>query len=296
MNATLCTQRFRKIILPYGLVLPATILVAGMMGYAIVVAIVDSLHHYPTLVREGDFVGLANYIQLFGVKHFQDAVIRTFVFVGGSVVLGLMISFALALCLYSLNASRIAEMVRTATLIPYLISGVAAATMWRFLFSGNAGMVNLFLETLGIDSVRWLSDQRNAFIVVTLANTWKIFPMAVLILLSGLMVIDPQLYDAAIVDGAGKIRTFYAVTVPMISSYIATSLIWLTFASFNMFAVIYPMTEGGPLRATEVMALYMYRLAFREMRFSEASAVMILLLLVNIGFSFFFIRVFRKRD
>ncbi len=296
MIASSSGQRFRKTILPYALVLPATALVFGIMGYALIIAISDSMHFFPTLAREGTFVGLKNYIELFGIDHFQNAVIRTFVFVGASVGLGLVLSFALALSLYTLTRNPIGQLVRTATLIPYLISGVAAATMWRFMFSGNAGFVNLMIETMGGQPVQWLSDRTNAFIVVTLANTWKIFPMSTLLLLSGLLSIDPQLYDAARVDGSSSTRTFLQITVPMISTYVATALIWLTFASFNMFAVIYPMTQGGPLRATEVMALYMYRLAFGELRFAEASAVMVMLLMVNVGFSVFFIRIFRKRD
>jgi len=271
-------------------------MVLGIMGYAIGQAVFDSLHHYPALAREGDFVGLGNYIDLFQTDHFQSSFIRTFVFVFGSVALGIIVSFALALTLYSIYHTTIGRFIRTSTLIPYLISGVAAATMWRFLFSGQAGMVNHFLLTMGFESVRWLSDQTNAFIVVTLANTWKIFPMSTLLLLAGLLVIDPQLYDVARVDGASSRYTFFKITIPLIGSYIATALIWLTFASFNMFTVIFPLTRGGPLRATEVLALYMYRVAFSELNFSRGSAVMIMLLALNILFSITFILIFRRRD
>ncbi len=283
-------------IIPYVLVLPASIMVIGIMGYAIGVAIKDSLHKYPRLMRVGPYVGFKNYTELFSNEQFQDSINRTLVFVCGSVLLGLVISFVLALILYSLYKTRFGGFLRVSTLIPYLISGVAAATMWRFLFSGQAGMINYILANVGLPTVRWLSEGIYAFIVVTLANTWKIFPMSTLLLLSGLLVIDPQLYDAAKVDGASESRTFFDITIPLIGPYLATALIWLTFASFNMFSVIYPLTQGGPLRATEVLALYMYKVAFDQLRFSQGSAIMIILLAINVLFSVFFIIIFKKRD
>ncbi|MCG8477607.1 MAG: sugar ABC transporter permease [Spirochaetales bacterium] len=284
---------WRKRVLPYLLVFPSTALVVGILGYAILVALKDSLHRYPMLGTEGPFVGLDNYISLFQTPHFQSSVVNTFIFVFGTVLLGLLLSFVLALALF--NLSTRARFFRTITLVPYLISGVAAAVIWRFLFNSDAGFINLILMSAGLDPVQWLSKGSNALLVVTLANTWKIFPMSTLLLLAGLQIIDSDIYDASIVDGASSRQVFLHITLPLLSNYLATSLIWLTFASFNMFAIIYPLTGGGPVRATEVMALYMYRLAFGELNFSAASAVMVMLLGLNILFSLVFIKTFRNR-
>jgi ABC-type sugar transport system permease subunit len=284
----------RKRILPYSLALPSTLVVVGVLGYAIIIAIKDSLHRYAMLATSGKFVGLDNYVDLFQTPNFQHSVAVTFIFVFGTVALGLLLSFVLALSLFRL--SQRARLARTLTLVPYLISGVAAAVIWRFLFNSDAGFINLILMTAGLDPIRWLSDTTNALIVVTLANTWKIFPMSTILLLAGLQVIDTDLYDAATVDGARGAQVFLHITLPLLGNYLATSLIWLTFASFNMFAIIYPLTAGGPVRATEVMALYMYRLAFGELNFSSSSAVMVLLLSFNIIFSLLFIRLFRRRE
>jgi multiple sugar transport system permease protein len=275
------------------LVTPSTLFVVGVLGYAILVAVKDSLHRYPMLATTGTFVGLDNYVSLFQTTHFQHSVIITFIFVFGTVVLGLLVSFALALSLFNLSSK--ARIFRTLTLVPYLISGVAAAVVWRFLFNSDVGFINLALQTIGLKPVHWLSDTKNALIVVTLANTWKIFPMSTILLLAGLQVIDKDLYDASTVDGANRGQMFFYITLPLLGSYLATCLIWLTFASFNMFSIIYPLTGGGPIRATEVMALYMYRLAFGELNFSLASAVMIVLLALNVVFSLLFIRLFRNR-
>ena len=284
---------WRKRLLPYMLVTPSTLFVVGVLGYAILVALKDSLHRYPMLATTGTFVGLDNYVTLFQTSHFQHSIVITFIFVFGTVVLGLLISFTLALSLFNLSTN--ARIFRTITLVPYLISGVAAAVVWCFLFNGDVGFINPILAAVGMKPVQWLGDTTNALIVVTLANTWKIFPMSTILLLAGLQVIDKDLYDASTVDGASRVQMFIYITLPLIGSYLATSLIWLTFASFNMFSIIYPLTGGGPIRATEVMALYMYRLAFGELNFSAASAVMIVLLTLNIVFSLLFIRLFRNR-
>jgi len=290
---TISYNRFRNLVLPYFLVLPSILLVCGVLGYAIVVAFNDSLHDYPMLATTGPFVGFDNYIDLFQNAHFQNSIVTTFVFVFGTVIVGLTLSLTLGLTLYNLKKS--ARIFRSITLMPYLISGVAAAVIWRFLFNSDAGFVNLVIQTIGGEPVRWLSDKTNALIVVTMANIWKIFPMSTLLILAGLQVIDPDLYDASTIDGASSRQTFVRITLPLIGSYLSTSLIWLTFASFNMFTIIYPLTAGGPVRATEVMALFMYRLAFGSLNFSSSSAVMIMLLALNVGFSVIFIKLFRNR-
>lgn len=284
---------WRKRTLPFLLVLPSTAVVVGVLGFAMLVALKDSLHRYPMLGTTGTFVGLDNYVQLFQTPHFQNSIVVTFLFVFGTVILGLVLSFTLALSLFNLSTK--ARIFRTLTLVPYLISGVAAAVVWRFLFNSDAGFINMILMTVGAEPIRWLSDTTNALIVVTLANTWKIFPMSTILLLAGLQVIDKDLYDASTVDGANARQVFIRITLPLLGGYLATSLIWLTFASFNMFSIIYPLTAGGPVRATEVMALYMYRLGFGELNFSMASAVMIMLLVLNVLFSLVFIKLFRNR-
>jgi ABC-type sugar transport system permease subunit len=285
----------RKKILPYLMVLPTITLVFGILGYAILVALKDSFFKYPALSfnAKGTFVGLANYIKLFGDSNFQNSIVRTFIFVFGSVAIGMVFSFVLALTLYHLGTK--ARIFRAISLIPYLVSGVAGAIMWRFLFNGEVGFINHFLSFFGIEPIRWLSDRSLSLFVVIVANVWKMFPMSTLLILAGLQVIDPDIYDAATVDGSSSIQTFFHITLPLLGTYLASAMIWLTFGSFNMFDIIYPLTGGGPIRATEVMAVYMYDLAFKELNFSSASVVMIVLLGINLVFSTFYTRVFRNR-
>jgi len=285
----------RKNLMPYLMVLPTVLFVTGILGYAILVALKDSFFKYPLLSfnARGTFVGFDNYIRLVSEPNFQNSVKITFIFVFGSVILGIILSFILALSIYQLKAK--ARIFRTLTLIPYLISGVAAAIMWRFLFNGEVGLINHIIYLTGGNQVRWLSNRSLSLMVVTLANAWKMFPMSTMLLLAGLQVIDPDIYDAATVDGSNAFATFFKITLPLLGTYLASSLIWLTFGSFNMFDIIYPLTSGGPNRATEVMAVYMYDLAFKELDFSSASGVMIFLLMLNLAFSVFYSRVFKNK-
>ena len=281
--------------MPYLMVMPTILLVTGVLGYAILVALKDSFYRYPLLSfnAKGTFVGFENYAKLLNTTHFQNSIGITFIFVFGTVALGILFSFILAMSIYQLKQK--ARVFRTITLIPYLISGVAAAIMWRFLFNGEVGFINHVIRTLGGNPVRWLSNRQLSLMVVTLANVWKMFPMSTMLLLAGLQVIDPDLYDAATVDGSNWFNTFFKITLPLLGTYLASSLIWLTFGSFNMFDIIYPLTMGGPNRATEVMAVYMYDLAFQHLDFSSASVVMIFLLILNLAFSIFYSRIFKNK-
>jgi ABC-type sugar transport system permease subunit len=183
---------------------------------------------------------------------------------------------------------------RAAFLVPYLVSGVAAAIMWRFLFTGTTSLINRLIAIVGIESVTWLGDPIKALIVVILANIWFLSPLAILLLLGGLQSIDRQLYDAASIDGASAVQKFLYVTVPSIMPMIALSLVWLSFGSFNMFDIILPLTGGGPGHATEVLAVYMYDLAFDQLNYSDASVVMVVLLIINVVFSAFYLKGFRR--
>lgn len=132
-----------------------------------------------------------------------------------------------------------------------------------------------------------------AMVVLTLTNTWYISPFSTLILFSGLQTIDPALYDAATVDGASSAQTLFRITIPSIKPMIGVALIWLSFASFNMFDVVLPITAGGPGRSTEVLALVMYRFAFNDLNYPIATAIMMTLLVINVALSVFYLKIFK---
>jgi multiple sugar transport system permease protein len=273
-------KRFKKTLTPYILLFPAFLLVFGILGYAVFSGIVMSFFRVNALYLDKPFVGFQNYVRLFTDKVFVNAIRTSLIFVGASVLLGMLLSFTFALTVYKVK--KYSNFYKAIILIPYLVSGIATAIIWRFLFSGDAGFINLALQGLGVETFTWLGHSGRALFVIIIANTWFITPFSVLIILAGLQGIDPQLYEAGRIDGASRTVIFFSITVPLIKPMIGVSLVWLSFASFNMFDIILPLTGGGPGRATEVLAVYMYNKAFSQLNYSLGSAVMVILLVINI--------------
>ncbi|MEW7009832.1 carbohydrate ABC transporter permease [Lentilitoribacter sp. EG35] len=274
---------------PYILLFPAIAVVAGVLGYAVVRGILMSLFQIEVWETGQPFVGLDNYIDLFRSDGFKNSLVISLIFVAATIIIGIMMSLIHALALNQITFAR--SFFRAIALIPYLVSGVATAVMWRFLFTGDNAIMTQLSSALGYSAVSWLADPQKALIVITMANVWFIAPFATLILLAGLQTIDPELYAAAEIDGASSFQKFVHVTIPSIIPMLSLALMWLSFASFNMFDIILPLTGGGPGRSTEVLAVYMYQLAFRDLNYSTGAAVMIVILIINIALSAVFLKV-----
>ncbi len=280
-----------KQLTPYLLIGPAILIVMGILGYGVGWSFMMSLHKLNPLTFQNEFAGLATYMELFTSPQFQNALLRSATLVGGTILLGIIVSLSFALSIYKIQGFKGA--VRAISLIPWMVSGIAAAVMFRFLFSGNAGLINIIMESFGLAPVGWLAHPTRAMFVLILTNTWFISPFSTLIILSGLQTIDTEIYDAAAVDGCSGVRTLGQITLPLIKPMFGFSLIWLSFASFNIFDVVLPTTGGGPGRATEVLAVMMYRLAFQGLDYPMASAIVIVLLIINAFMSLFYLKTFK---
>lgn len=289
MNRALAAfgERWSGILTPYLLLFPAIALVAGVLGYAAVKGILMSFFRIEMWTPGEPFVGLNNYIDLFRSDTFQNSLTVSLIFVGATIVVGITLSMVHALVL---NGTRFGRgFFRAIALVPYLVSGVAAAVMWRFLFTGDNSIVSQIMSATGQSTVSWLAQPHLALVVIILANIWFIAPFATLMLLSGLQTVDPELYAAAEIDGASALQKFVHVTIPSIMPMLSLALMWLSFASFNMFDIVLPLTGGGPGRSTEVLAVHMYQLAFRDLNYSMGAAVMIVILVINIVISAVFL-------
>lgn len=281
---------FKKRAIPYLLVAPAILFVVGVLGYAIAAGLLMSFFDMRLSFSNAPFVGLQNYIYLFTNEVFLSSLFVSLVFVFGSVLLGLTLSLSFALSLY--KCQRTGNFFKALSLVPYLVSGIATAIMFRFLFSGDVGLINMILTTFGFSGVNFLAEPAWALLVCILANVWFVAPFATLVLLSGIQSVDKELFDSAKIDGAHRGHILTKIILPLIAPMMGISLIWLSFASFNMFDVILPLTNGGPGRTTEVMALYMYNVAFGELQYSLGSAVMVIILLFNVLTSVIYLKVF----
>ena len=281
-------------ITPYLLIAPALAFVVGILAYSVIYGIGMSFWQIELAVPDRPFVGLDNYIRIFQEPRFINSLQRSLIFVFASVVGGILLAFAFAQSLY--RVKKFVAGFRGFVLIPYLVSGIATAIMFRFLFAGNVGFVNQILVTMGFSRVSFLGNQNWALFVVILANMWFVIPFATLILLAGLQGLDPNLFEMARVEGARRRTVLFRITIPLIKPMIGISLVWLSFASFNMFDVILPLTGGGPGRATEVLAVYMYRVGFEFLRYSDGAVVMAVILVLNIVVSVTLMRIFRGEE
>jgi multiple sugar transport system permease protein len=225
------------------------------------------------------FVGLANYARLLETPLFWIALRNTFYFalVGGP--LSIAVSLAAAL-LVSARAVRFRTFFRTVYFAPFVTTLVAVAIVWRYLYHTRYGLLNYGLGFLGIDPVDWLGDPRWAMPAIILMAVWKNFGYNMLIFIAGLQSIPEELYEAARIDGASALRRFWHVTLPSLGPTLLFVSIITMIGYFQLFAEPYVMTQGGPLRATTSVVLFMYEEGFRWWRMGFAAAIAFVLFFI----------------
>ena len=220
----------------------------------------------------------------------------TFVFVAGSVIgqttLGLLISLALQAGLkrrlFGVSA------VRVTVLATWVVPGVASAITWQLLLSeADFGFFNAMLKFASLPPVPWLSDPWMAVWSATVANIWYGTALSVILLYAGLQTISPTLYEAAAVDGATAIQTFWHITLPGLRPTLLITVIIVSVLSLNTFEIVMPLTGGGPGRSTEVLALAAYNMVFYDFNLAQGSVLAVLMLLINLAVATTFWLLFR---
>lgn len=288
------SSRNKDVRFAYTLISPTFLVIALLLGFPLVYALVQSFQHVSVYAPAGEFIGLDNYREAFADPRFLQSVQRSFLFVATSLVGAVMLGLVMALLLNRDIPFR--RSLRALVLLPFIVSEVSVGVVWQWMFAPQLGVINWILRFLSMPTVRWLSDPDLAMASIILANTWRLTPFAVLILLAGLQSIDKNYYEAAYIDGGSHWQVFRMITIPLIKPMMLVSVVYLSFASFNQFAVIFSLTGGGPGRATEVMALNMYRTAFQHFNWGYGSTLAVLLFLINVVLSLIYSKVFETRD
>jgi multiple sugar transport system permease protein len=218
-----------------------------------------------------EFVGFANYIKMFtDDPSFWDALRVTLTYAIFAVPIGMALSLGIALLLNQ-NVPFIATW-RTIYYLPSVVSGVAVAMLWVWLFHSQFGLINLALNVVGIDGPAWLSDPDWALTALILMSFWTIGG-GMVINLAGLQGIPTELYEAASLDGANSWHRFWSVTIPLMSPVLFFNLIMGVIETFQYFTNAFVMTNGGPGRATLFYNLYLFQNAFRFYKMGYASAL-----------------------
>jgi multiple sugar transport system permease protein len=290
----LISWRVRKLLVGYSYLVPAALCMLATVVVPIGLAIKMSLYNDVLYKPQAyHFIGLGNYVRLVQDPVFWLTLWNSVVWVFGSVVLQFVFGFAAALLLHQAFTGR--ALVRTLTLLPWIIPGVVVGLIWEWLYQPNYGVINDLLLKAGWmhDRVAWLSSPDLAMAAVIFTNIWRGIPFFAIMLLAGLQAIPGELYEAAHVDGAGVVSRFWHITLPLLRPIIvvatATRIIW----TFNYADLIFVMTGGGPANATQITSTYTLMQAYTNLDFGYAGALSVVLLLVMLAFTAVYLRITR---
>ena len=234
-----------------------------------------SFHKWNMFSSERSFVGLENYLRILHNDEFWLVLKNTVVYTLGTVPLNMALALAVA---YALNRRIIGKkFLRTAFFTPVVTSSVAAAVIWRWTYEPNFGLLNYCLSWFGIPPVNWLNDPTAAMFALIVMGVWKTFGVNMVLFAAGLQGIPDHYYEAAEIDGAGRWRKFWNITLPLLSPTTFFILVMSVIGSFQVFDIVYILTSGGPLGTTKVLVFYLYENAFKFFEMGYASAVAYLL-------------------
>lgn len=256
-------------------VLPGLLLLILVLGFPAITSILYSIKAEQT----GAYT-LANYNYLLKDPFFKTTFWNTAIFVTASVATHMILGLAVAMVLNTALPAK--PLFRLIALLPWVVPDVVAGIIWKWMCDPIYGAINDVLLKIGfIDTpVEWLSNPKLAMFSVVLVNLWRGFPFVMLILLAGLQAIPRHLYEAAAIDGASKVQTFFHITIPglrkMIVVALALDIVW----EVRRFGLIQAMTQGGPGILTEVLSTYTYKQYFQFFRFEYASSVAVVMSIV----------------
>ncbi len=230
------------------------------------------------------FIGLRNYAQLAADPLFWKALGNTLYFLLAGGPLSIAASLAAALLLQS-KFLRFKGLFRTAYFAPVVTTLVAVAVVWRFVYHPRFGLLNYVLSWIGVGPIDWLGDPHWAMPAIILMAVWKNFGYNMIIFIAGLQNIPAELYEASDIDGAGKVRQFTSITLPMLAPTTLFITIITMIGYFQLFAEPYVMTQGGPLNSTLSLVLLMYQQGFRwwNMGYSAALAFVLFALILAVS-------------
>ncbi|MBD5402515.1 sugar ABC transporter permease [bacterium] len=226
------------------------------------------------LLNPIEFVGVQNYVEIFHSNLFYKILVNTIVFALSTSIFGVIIPLALAAILNSKIIGS--EFYKTAYFLPFITPMVVVGIVWAWIFDPNIGLLNQVLHI----HINWLYDSKYAMPALIIVSVWKLIGYNMIIFLSSLSSVSKSLFEAAKIDGANSFQVFKNVTVPMLSPTIFFVVIITTISSFQVFDLIYLMTQGGPFDSTNVLVYAIYKNAFEYFNIGRASAIAYVLFII----------------
>ena len=271
----------------------APVLVFGVLFFAgpLLFAAYISLTNWDG-VTPPEWVGLQNYTYLFGRDpFFLTSLWNTLYFAAGSVIVGVPAALIAAAMI---NRARYQSFWRTVYWLPMITNIVAVAYIWWYILNDTSGLLNRALDLFGWPGPNWLTSPSTAMFSVVMVASWMSIGQNVLVFLTGLNDIDETYYEAAQLDGANPLQLFWHVTIPLLRPTILFVLITSVINALSSFVLMMILTEGGPARSTTVTGLYLYDMAFTDLRLGRASAAAYILFAIIFAISLVQLRVLRR--
>ncbi len=273
---------------------PAVLVLSLVILVPLAYSLFISFHDFILQFGLGKWVGSKNYLQAFRREEFLVSMKNTFVLTISVVSLEFVIAMTLALLL-NREDLKFKNFYTVILLIPVMMPPIAVGLVWRLLLHPNLGIINHLLGLFGIPKLGWLGDPNLAMLTVIGVDAWHETSLILIILLAGLAALDRTPFEAALVDGASSVQTFFYITLPMLSPVILVAVLIRVIAAIKTYDLIYILTAGGPGFRTETMSYYVYLMAFRKMSMGDASAMSFILLLIILLFSLILIRAMGER-
>lgn len=297
-GAAVTGARLKRLATPYAYLFPTLMLMALLMVVPMIMVVQYSLMDNVITNKHPQFVGLENYAKVFQDEVFLEAAGHTLYFTVMSVIFHMVVGLMFALLLNSKLLGSVPKAIfRAVYVLPWMFTATIVAILWRLLLDPS-GVINYILKFTGLAQsyVEWFGSSATALNAVTFVNIWAGYPFYMVSLLAGLQGVPADLYEAAMIDGAGSVRRFWHITIPQLMPIIRSismlDFIW----TMQVFPLVWLTTGGGPIHATEMLSTYTYKLAFSSYKFSLASASAVVILVFSLAIAFVYVKYQKARD
>jgi raffinose/stachyose/melibiose transport system permease protein len=288
--------RWGQILTVIGFLLPATALYIGLVLWPIAQAVYHSFFRWNGLGPLQNFIGLGNYTRALSDRVFISALGHNIQIVVLSLVIQLPLALGLALLIRGMLRGRAAF--RTIFFLPFVLSEVVTGVIWNFIYRPEGGLVNTLLQVIapGSEPTALLADPHTVLYALFGVITWKFFGYHMLLYTAGLQNIPAELEEAAQIDGCNRLQTLRYITIPLLGSTIRLTIYLSALGSLQFFDLIWVMTTGGPVNASDTMATYLYKFGFQRFQLGYGSAIAVIMFLICFGFSLVYQRTMMRRD
>lgn len=288
--------KWGQIITIVAFLLPAALVYTGLVLLPVVQAIYYSFFRWNGLGPLQNFIGTVNYTRAFGDRVFIGALTHNLQLVILSLLIQLPLALGVALLIRGITHGS--ATFRTIFFLPFVLSEVVTGVIWNFIYRPQGGLVNTVLGAIapGLAPTALLANPNTVLYAMFVVITWKFFGYHMILYIAGLQNIPAELEEAAQIDGCGRLQALRYITLPLLGSTIRLTVYLSVLGSLQFFELVWVMTTGGPVNASDTMATYLYKFGFQRFQLGYGSTVAVIMFVICFGFSLIYQRFVMQRD